>query len=99
VLVDSRDSGSAVSKEFFVIGSDGLELVFDSSSSSGENSAGDLVGGGAGLDNLSGGVVNKTLLNLTILSGEENELRLVSIKSFNIELKLFLTRRCASVVH
>jgi len=98
-LVGPSDSGGAVGKELLVRGSDGLELLLDGSDGSGENLAGGLVGSGTGLDLLGGGVVDKTLLDLTVLPGEQDELGFVHVESFNVQLELLLAGVRASVIN
>lgn len=89
-LVGLGNPGGAVSEELLVVGGDSGELSLDNGNGLGENLAGSLVGGGARLDLLGGGVVDETLLDLTVLPGEKDELGFVSIESINVQLELLL---------
>ena len=75
-------------QELLVVGGDGGEFVRALSDGSWENLAVDLGGGLGGLDLLGGSVVDQTLLGLAVLSGEEDELGLVGVKSINVKLEL-----------
>jgi len=79
--------------------SDSSELSDGNRLLKGENGTGDLVGSGGGLELLSGSIVDETLLGLVLTSGEENELRLVGVKSFGVQLKLLFTRVSSSVIN
>lgn len=64
----------------------------------GQGAAGHLGGGGRGLELLSGGVVDKTLLGLVLASGEDDELALVGVESGDVQLQLLLGGAGASVI-
>lgn len=91
------DSGGRVSKELLVVGGDGGEGGLLLGSGSGQDDA-RVVGGSGGLALLGGGVVDESLLGLAVLSGEEDQLRLVLVESLHVQLQLLLARRSASVV-
>lgn len=55
--------------------------------------------GGSGLELLSGGVVNLTLLGLVLASGEENKFALVGVESCDVHCKLFLAGAGSSVIN
>jgi hypothetical protein len=64
-----------------------------------EGDAGNLGGGGSGLELLSGGVVDKTLLRLVIASGEDDKLALVGVKSGDVQLELLFAGGGSSVIN
>ena len=90
-LVSSCDSGSAVGAELFVCGGDGGELVLAGGGSSGKDLTGDLVACGGRSDLVGGRVVDETLLDLALLSGEQDELLLVLVESSDVQAHLLLT--------
>ena len=65
----------------------------------GQSVAGHLVGGGGGLELLSGRVVDLALLGLVLASGENNQLALVSVQSGDVQLELLLTGAGSSVIN
>jgi len=79
-----------MSTAFLELLGDSGELVGGDGGDSGEDSTGWLGGGGSRLALLGGGVVDQTLLDLAVLSGEEDELGLVGVESLRVELLLLL---------
>jgi hypothetical protein len=78
---------------------DGGELVAGSGGGSGKDTAGGLGRGSSRLALLGGGVVDQTLLDLAVLSGEEDELGLVGVESLDVELLLLLGGAGSAVVN
>lgn len=64
-----------------------------------ENSTTDLGVGSWSLKNLSGGVVDLTLLSLALLQWEQDQFRLVSAESLSVELQLFSAGVGSSVIN
>jgi len=80
------------------VGGDSGKLVLTLSSASWHDCSGGLVVGGGRLALVGGRVVDETLLDLAVLSGEEDELCLVLVESIDVQLELLLTGGGASVV-
>ena len=81
-----------------VLSGNGGELVLSLDDGAGEHLTGDLVAGGSRFDLLGSRVVDETLLDHAITSGEEDELGLVGVESLDVELELLLAGGGTSVV-
>jgi len=88
-----------VSQNLLVICSDSSEHISGLDDSAGQHLSDDLIGGGGGLDLLSGRVVDQTLLGLAFTLGEEDEFGFVRVESLSVELELLLACGSASVVN
>jgi len=73
-----------------VVSSDFLVLDFLDGLSKRQDGAINLLAGGGGLELLSSGVVDLTLLGLTFSAGEENELVLVLVETLSVSSQSFL---------
>ena len=78
---------------------DGSEFLDLLGASDGQDSSGNLVAGGSGLELLSGGVVDQATLGLALTAREEDELRLVRVESLDVELELLLRGVGSSVIN
>ena len=76
-----------------------LELDFLNKVGSWQNFTEDLVIGGGGLQLLSGGVIDLTLLGLVLASGEQDEFALVGVESCDVHCKLLLAGAGSSVIN
>jgi hypothetical protein len=65
----------------------------------GHDTAGNLVGSGGGLEQLSGGVADLTLLGLVVTAGEEDKLALVLGETGGVNLELLFAGGSAAVVN
>lgn len=99
VLGDSGNSADGVAHAGLVVLSDSNILSSLSWSDSWKDSSANLVVGSWSLKNLSGGVVDLSLLWLALLAWEEDQLGLVGAKSFSVELQLLSRGASSSVVH
>ena len=90
-LVNSCDSGSAVGAELQVVLADGGEFFLGGGGDSGKNLTGNLVTCGGRSDLVDGRVVDETLFDLALLSGEQDELLLVLVESSDVQAHLLLT--------
>ena len=88
-----------VGAAFLELLGDSGELVALDGGNSGEDLTGSLGGGSSRLALLGGGVVDETLLDLAVLSGEEDKLGLVGVKSLDVELLLLLAGASSSVIN
>jgi len=80
-------------------GTNSLKLDFLNKVGSWENFTENLVIGGGGLELLSGGVIDLSLLGLVLASGEEDEFALVGVESCDVHCKLLLAGAGSSVIN
>lgn len=98
-MVSTDGSESVENLGLLILLLDGGELDLLNLADERESDAGNLGGGGSGLELLSGGVVDKTLLRLVLASGEDDELALVGVKSGDVQLELLLAGGGSSVIN
>lgn len=100
-LVSLVNAKETLGSKDFVFSSiaNGLELLSFLTCHNGEDSARGLMASSCGLQLLGRRVVDQTSLGFALTLGEEDELRLVSVQSVDVELELLLTCVGSSVVN
>lgn len=100
VAVVGTDGSESVENLLLLVSlADGGELDLGNLFDDGHGDTGDLGGSGSGLELLSGGVVDLTLLGLVLASGEDDELALVGVKSGDVHLELLFAGASSSVIN